>query len=197
MIFSEILEHFWHNITMPNAVSEAQITANRKNAQRAGVKTTAGKAASRLNARTHGIFGELKTKYEGKIVDDYKKQLLASYEPEGFMECLLVERIADYCLMLARARKAEWEFMRTRLNPPISDRFGLIDYDEDSYRPTMKQEDVTYLVTVYLRYQTTIENRIYKAMHELERLQRMRKGEDIPSPLAVEVNQENGFVSQN
>ncbi len=165
---------------MESTISEKQLAANRENAKHAGVKTAAGKAASRFNARKHGILGELKTKYEGKLVDDYKKQLLATYEPEGFMECLLVERIADYCLMLARARKAEWEFMRTRIEPPISDRLGLIDYDEQSYRPTMKQEDVTYLVTVYLRYQTTIENRIYKAMHELERLQRMRRGEDIP-----------------
>ena len=39
---------------MPNAVSEAQPTANRQNPQHAGVKTPAGKAATRLNTLPHG-----------------------------------------------------------------------------------------------------------------------------------------------
>lgn len=90
------------------------------------------------------------------------------------MECILVERIALCCLMLYRAAKAEREFMLSRLKPPVYSRLNFIDYDEDSYKPVMQHEDVERLSSVYLRYQTTIENRLYKAMHELERLQRMR-----------------------
>ena len=38
-----------------------------------------------------------------------------------------------------------------------------------------------------LRYETTMERQLYRAMGQLERLQRMRKGEDVPPPVSVEV----------
>ncbi|MDP3024362.1 MAG: hypothetical protein Q8O10_02395 [candidate division Zixibacteria bacterium] len=39
-----------------------------------------------------------------------------------------------------------------------------------------------------LRYETTIERQLYRAMSELERLQRQRKGEFLPPPIHVEVS---------
>ncbi|MDD4628252.1 MAG: hypothetical protein PHE68_02540 [Candidatus Peribacteraceae bacterium] len=180
-------------IEMP-PVSQRKAAASRENGKLGGVRTAAGKEVSRLNARKHGILGDLKTKYEGNAFEGYRKELFEELQPIGFMEALLVERIALCCLLLYRAGKAEREFMLSRLSPPISDRLSDFDYDESSYRPLVKPEDVERLTNTYLRYQTTIENRLYKAMHELERLQRMRRGESIPSPLTVEGN---GFVSQN
>jgi len=41
-----------------------------------------------------------------------------------------------------------------------------------------------------LRYETTISRQLYKAMAELERLQRMRRGEPVPPPINVEVSKE-------
>jgi hypothetical protein len=38
------------------------------------------------------------------------------------------------------------------------------------------------------RYETTIERQLYKAIHELERLQRVRRGENTLAPLAIEVD---------
>lgn len=40
-----------------------------------------------------------------------------------------------------------------------------------------------------LRYETTLERQLYRAMHQLERLQRMRKGEFVPAPVTMEVSQ--------
>lgn len=160
-------------------------------------KTPRGKAIVRHNARKHGILAELKTKYEGNAYDGYLRQLHDEYDPQSFMERLLVERIAVSCLMLYRATKAEREFMLSRLKRPLRDRLCFIDYDEDSYKPIIQPDDVEHLSSVYLRYQTTVENRLYKAMHELERVQRMRKGEAVPSPVAVDVTHDGGFVSQN
>jgi hypothetical protein len=40
-----------------------------------------------------------------------------------------------------------------------------------------------------LRYETTMDRQFYRAMHQLERLQRMRKGENVPPPLTMEVSQ--------
>ncbi len=182
---------------MPPAVSEKRTTANRNNSTLGGVKSAHGKSVVRHNARTHGILAELRTKYEGNAYDGYLRRLHCEYDPQGFMEGLLVERIAICCLMLYRAAKAEREFMLMRLKPPISDRLCFIDFDDESYKPVIQHADIERLSSVYLRYQTTIENRLYKAMHELERLQRMRKGEAVASPVMVDVsNDDGGFVSQ-
>ena len=162
-----------------------------------GPKTEYGKSIVRHNARRHGILAELKTKYEGNAYDGYLRRLHDEYDPQGFMEGLLVERIAVCCLMLYRATKAEREYMLTRLRPPRYDRLDDMNYDDDSYKPVMKHDDIEHRTGIYLRYQTTIENRLYKAMHELERLQRMRKGEHVASPVAVDVSNDGGFVSQN
>ena len=75
------------------------------------------------------------------------------------MECILVERIVLCCLMLHRATKAEREFMLSRLKPPVSDRLSFFDYDDESYKLVMQHENIGRLSSVYLRYQTTIENR--------------------------------------
>jgi len=40
-----------------------------------------------------------------------------------------------------------------------------------------------------LRYETKLERQMYRAMSQLERLQRMRRGEDVPPPMTVEVSE--------
>jgi len=39
-----------------------------------------------------------------------------------------------------------------------------------------------------LRYETTIQGQLAYAIHELERLQRTRKGEHVPAPVSVQVS---------
>lgn len=39
-----------------------------------------------------------------------------------------------------------------------------------------------------LRYEGAIERQLYKAMNQLERLQRMRSGDNVPAPIEVDVN---------
>ena len=38
------------------------------------------------------------------------------------------------------------------------------------------------------RYQTTINRQFIQAMNQLERLQRLRKGEEVPAPLTLQVS---------
>ena len=40
-----------------------------------------------------------------------------------------------------------------------------------------------------LRYETKLERQLFRAMAQLERLQRIRRGEDIPAPLSVELSE--------
>jgi hypothetical protein len=40
-----------------------------------------------------------------------------------------------------------------------------------------------------MRYETTLERQLYRAMDQLERLQRRREGEEVPPPVNVELSQ--------
>ncbi len=181
--------------------SDAQINANCENGKLGGVKTERGKAVVRFNARKHGILATLLTKYEEEDLEGYLQQVNDFYQPQTFIEHLLAERIAVYYLRLHRAGKAEAEFLRVKLEPRITRPLIVLrDLDQvvqEGYKPTVFPADVEHLERTYLRYETSIENRLYKAMHELERLQRMRNGESIAAPAVVDVQQDIGFVSQN
>ena len=39
-----------------------------------------------------------------------------------------------------------------------------------------------------LRYETALERQLFRAMNQLERLQRRRAGENIPAPLTMEIS---------
>ncbi len=44
------------------------------------------------------------------------------------------------------------------------------------------------IVEKLLRYEARLERQMYRAMHELERLQRMRRGEVVPPPVVIEAS---------
>jgi hypothetical protein len=39
-----------------------------------------------------------------------------------------------------------------------------------------------------LRYEATVERQLYRAMNQLERLQRRRNGEEVPPPITMDVS---------
>jgi hypothetical protein len=39
-----------------------------------------------------------------------------------------------------------------------------------------------------LRYEARLERQMYRAMHELERLQRLRRGEVVPPPVVIQAS---------
>ncbi len=156
--------------------SDAQISANRENGKLGGVKTEEGKAVSRFNARKHGICGQLVSEYEDDIYDHYFDQLFTEYDPKGWKEVILVERIATCYLQLYRAAKAEREFMRTLLEPTSLE--SVTRSLTHSFPVRISSAGITTLGSVYLRYTTTNENRMDRAMRELERIQAVRKAHD-------------------
>jgi hypothetical protein len=85
-------------------------------------------------------------------------------EPVGTLEEILVEKIAQEYWRLGVPAWYEAEDLE-RQNPfkhPSIDRI--------------------------LRYQTTINCQLFQAMNQLERLQRLRKGENVPAPLTMQVS---------
>jgi hypothetical protein len=79
--------------------SDAQIQANRLNAQRStGPKTEAGKRAVRYNALKHGLLAEtsLLPGEDAALFRDLVDGIRAQSEPAGELEQLLVDRITSY-----------------------------------------------------------------------------------------------------
>lgn len=102
------------NLTMKKLMSDKQIAANRKNAQRStGPRTANGKAASRLNAVKHGLLARevVAAGFLHKESPDEFTTLSREYheslQPHGPLEQMLVAQIVTVVWRLRRVRMAE------------------------------------------------------------------------------------------
>ena len=90
-------------------VSEKQLEANKKNAQKGGIKTKEGKAIVKYNALKHGLLAKevVITIGEGAETPEEFNSLLEALQtqlaPEGTLEEMLVEKIAVAYWRLRRA----------------------------------------------------------------------------------------------
>lgn len=190
-----------------NKTSQKQVRANRENGKKGGVKTDKGKAVSKYNALKHGILNETVSEYEQSFSRDIVDRLNSQFQPIGVLEKILVDRIAVYYVRLYRVAKAENEYMQSILNPRevnVTDLIPPISFTEttvinEGYTPTINHEVVDKLSSTFLRYEVALENRMYKAIHELQRMQSVRNGENVPPPIALDVDMTgdkmDGFVS--
>jgi len=101
---------------------------------------------------------------------------------------LLADRIVANFWRLKRALEVEKNAMEWRKNyKEIS--FDLGDEPESQKKKKqIKAMIVNDDMEKLLRYETTIERSIYKALHELQRMQATRAGEKPPAPLAIDVD---------
>jgi len=181
---------------MNKKVSQKQLEANKINAQKGGVKTEQGKEVSKYNALKHGILSETVSEYEQSFSKDVMERLNSQFQPVGVLEKILVDRIAVYYVKLFRGAKAESEYMQSILNPrqvSIKELMPSISFTEttvinEGYTPTVNHEVVERLFATFLRYEIALENRMYKSIHELQRMQSVRNGENVPPPLALDVD---------
>jgi hypothetical protein len=139
--------------------TEKQTIANCLNALKGGVKTAEGKNAVRLNAVSHGLLSNeaLVPGEDGCRLAELQARCRAELQPVGELETILVERIISSTWRLKRAVKVE-RLCKGRRR----------DYFNDAW-------------DTHIRYETAIERQIYKALHELERLQKARLALVIPA----------------
>jgi hypothetical protein len=142
-----------------------------------GVKTEEGKAISKWNALKHGILRESISEYEKLDYETLYNTLTEELEPKSMLESLCIEMIVNNYIKLFRINKGEKERMKAFLDPSIE--FGITPLmTKEGYEPVVTPEGVTSL-EAYSRYQTTAENRIYKAMIMLKALKnQVNKGEN-------------------
>lgn len=112
--------------------------------------------------------------------------------PVGAIETFLVESAAIEMVRWPRARRLEAECITGELNPPTHT-LGLPDLRLDGQvldpglTAAISSKAVQQLVT-FQRYESTLANRFFRILHELERSQRMRQGECLSAPVAVDVS---------
>ncbi len=147
--------------------SPARVAANRRNAQKStGPRTSEGKSHSRWNAVQHGLLAKRlfpRDESERATFDHLLVSLRSDWQPEGVLEEILLEKIAVGYHKLSAVYGYEAEFARTPAEFFLSiDRTG--------------------------RYATSINRQLTQDLHQLERLQRQRKGEFVPAPISFDVN---------
>jgi hypothetical protein len=99
---------------------------------------------------------------------------------------MLVEKLAVTYLRLQRCARAEAEYQKATW----TQRFGFYDQpvyslNEGSTFTPRHFEDIVNLIS---RYDTSLTNQLLRLLHELERLQRMRRREAVPPPVIADVN---------
>jgi hypothetical protein len=91
-------------------ISEKQLAANRRNAQRStGPRTEEGKKASALNARRHNLTGQVTAMTDADRImhDAFSASIVENLAPEGAMELQLAQRIATDSWRLNRLSAIE------------------------------------------------------------------------------------------
>ena len=111
-----------------------------------------------LSKRLPTIYGQNKRQFNRLLAN-----LRSDLEPVGTVEELLVEKIAQ----------EYW-----RLGVPAWHEAEALSRENAFQKPSL---------STIVRYQTTINRQLFQAMNQLERLQRLRKGDNVPAPLNLQV----------
>jgi hypothetical protein len=152
-----------------------QGTSPTRDRRGGGPRTAQGKQKSKHNALKHGIFsqvvlmrGESRTEYDFLL-----SGLRTDLEPEGTLEELLVDKAAVLFWRLRRLIIAE------RDQPKSHMEITLISIKDELRPPPLD---------LLLRYESNLERAIERALNQLERRQRIRKGETVLPTLNVNVS---------
>ena len=175
--------------------TQKQIDANRRNAQMStGPRTQQGKGIASRNAMRHGLLARDRV-LEGESradFDAFAKGLMEHLAPVGHVELMLAEHVVAGAWRSRRVLRLEWELVWQDQHLLIS-RVGDFPTTEDSegvatpcsmMAERMVRDD-TY--EKFRRYETSIERGLYRALHELQRLQAARRGEEVAAPVVVDV----------
>jgi hypothetical protein len=170
-------------------VSDIQLIANRENAKKGGPKTARGKAIVRLNALKYGLFAaDLLLPGDPDDTEELLgiwERLMAELKPQGTLEEMIVLGIISSFWRRQMAIRLEKDY--------VGEQFVqcMIDCDKGDAQTWSRLVDRElgrkpgWMNLV--RYQTTFDNRFYKAIHEFERRHMAGQGTVLPAPLAIDV----------
>ena len=203
---------------MKRTMTPRRLEANRRNAARStGPRTDRGKAAVALNHLQHGLLAEGIIPGEApELLAGLRADLAADLHPVGTLENALLDRVALCLWRLRRVHRVEAGVFTheaidlkkyradpmaalAQLNlslPPAQAAAQAAERDRER-EGTQADLGLTFIrgcntaggaFDKLARYEAAIERAFYRALHELERLQWLRAGEDIPAPVVGTVD---------
>ena len=165
--------------------SDKQIEANRRNARKStGPRTQEGKARVGNNAVKHGLLSHdvLVPGEDREALRELSERLREELEPVGELEDMLVDRIVAAHWRLRRLGRVEADIFINFYR--ASNNLGGA-FMQDSHHANAFSK--------LSRYEVPIERSLYKALHELQRLQAARRAEDnVSPPLAIDLDVSGG-----
>jgi len=180
--------------------SQAQIDANRVNAQKStGPRTAEGKAVSSQNAVRHGLFareavihGEDPAEFEL-----YREAYLADLRPVGPMESTLAERIVSLSWRLLRAERLQNEAINEQILKISGGRMaratrsllpggvrrkladsGVMEPDPNLGQIFAKDSLDAWLLDRLQLYERRIETSMFRTIEQLRKFQRIREARE-------------------
>ncbi len=151
-----------------------------------------GRAVSRFNARKHGLAAHY------LVVDPedqpafglHLQSFCDGIQPSGPVEEDLVRQIAIDAWRLRRLRNIESGFFDMRLH----DLAGTLEANYGD-APThlrlalvVERDSPTGTLLTLSRYEVRLERSYFRALHELQRIQARRSGQDVPPPAAADLD---------
>jgi len=162
--------------------STEQIAANRTNSSKStGPCTETGKRAAAGNALKWGVFSAqvLLPDEDGGLFQEFARQTLAGLQPAGALETMLADAIVASLWRWRRLHAVESGLLQMYRVYEGQDRGVATAFAHDA-----SQMDCLGRLA---RYETALERRFLRLLHELQRLQAARAGQNVPPPAVVDV----------
>jgi hypothetical protein len=186
--------------------NERQVAANRQNAQRStGPRTANGKARVAFNALKHGLTGKqvVLPNESSADFDTFREGLFNALAPHDELEGILAEKIVIDAWRLRRVPLLESALYRRGLQELIEDEEQEVQYGHAhadalakltesrsklSAEMTVVFQNYPGTFTNLSRHEAALSRSFLRNLHELQRLQAVRRGERVEAPAVVDVN---------
>ena len=176
--------------------TEAQIAANRLNAQKStGPRTAAGKAVVSQNAVTHGLLareGVLRGE-DWEEFQRHREMLLEELRPAGALEVILAARIVDLTWRLHRAAQDQNETfgaLYDRHTAGAPEPAGPAERGATLGRMILEDLSRDAVLERLLRQERRIEGSLYRTLSELQRVHDQGRKADLEAANTLERWQE-------
>jgi hypothetical protein len=156
----------------------------------------------------HGLTSQGITELDDpKTYEEYVRELMEEWQPEGAIEKMLVRRIALCMIRLTRVNACEAASITATLNPPIYGQ-SVAEADLDRLLSDTKRElldpglpaqisdkVVASLCGSFVRYETAVENKLYRTINTLQKLQLSRRARAVRYQPELKPNQSESLPS--
>ena len=162
----------------------ARVLANRKNAARStGPRTAEGRLAASKNSLKHGLLSRdtLLSDEDPKEYEVFARGMRRALAPVGTLEQLLAGWVTASAWRLRRFERIEALMLEKGRRSWRGDEVEL----SDGFVGVCVNGDAFSKLS---RYEAGLERALYRALHELQRLQAARSGQSVGLPAVVEVD---------